>query len=115
MAKQFFKSKSLYGAESYINGFSGHVLDILISNYSSLQNLILQAKTWQEVTFIDINSQYRDFEQASETLNSDKLSNLIVIDPIIKERNAAKALRAITQLAVINETNVHHWRIQKDG
>lgn len=92
LAKQFFKAKSLYGAESYINGFSGHCIDILITYYQSLENLLKAAKSWTEQTFIDINNFYDNLEDALLKIESDKLSNLILIDPIVKERNAARAL-----------------------
>lgn len=92
LAKQFFKSCGLYGAESYINGFSGHSIDILIAFYGTLENLILAAKNWDEQTFIDISSFYNNFNEALDTMDEDKISNLILVDPIIKERNASRAL-----------------------
>ena len=46
LAKQFCKANKVYGAESYINGFSGHVLDILIIYYSSFEKLLMQASVW---------------------------------------------------------------------
>lgn len=92
LAKQFFKSKRLYGAESYINGFSGHVIDILITYYKSLKNLLINAKTWEEGTFIDICNYYKSETDALESLSKDKISNLVIVDPILKDRNAAKAL-----------------------
>lgn len=92
LAKQFFKSKGLYGAESYIHGFSGHSIDILITHYKSLENLIVAAKTWDEQTFIDINKTYLNINEALDSIEKDKHSNLILVDPILKERNAARAL-----------------------
>jgi len=91
LAKQFFKAKKLYGAESYINGISGHVIDILIAFYGSLEKLILEVKKWDKETFVDINAFYGGLEDAKKVLD-DKVSPLIVIDPIVKNRNAAKAL-----------------------
>ncbi len=92
LAKQYFKAKGLYGAESYIEGFSGHIIDILIANYGSLKNLIESAKEWGENHFIDINSFYKSKEEAIEILEKDKLSSLIIVDPIMKDRNASRAL-----------------------
>ncbi len=92
LAKQFFKAKELYGAESYINGFSGHVLDILITYYGSLENLIEDAKNWSEEKYIDIKSYYKDLDEALDSIGQDKRSNLILIDPILMDRNAARAL-----------------------
>lgn len=92
LAKQFFKAQGLYGAESYIGGFSGHVIDILIMSFGSLDNLIDNAKTWESVKYIDINNTYKDFDEASKMLGDDKNSSLVMIDPIINDRNAARAL-----------------------
>lgn len=92
LAKQFFKAKRLYGAESYINGFSGHVIDILVSYYGSFENLVEAARSWTENTYIDINGFYDSYDEAISSIGLDKLSNLLIIDPIIKERNAARAL-----------------------
>lgn len=92
MAKQFLKAKGLYGAESYLNGFSGHTVDILISHYKSLENLLKNAKNWNEQTIVDINKFYKDEDEIIKKLNTNKQSKLIVVDPIDKNRNAAKAL-----------------------
>lgn len=92
LAKQFFKAKRLYGAESYINGFSGHVIDILIIEFGSLENLIQEAQSWNDKTFIDVSKFYENFSKAQISLGKDKESSLVLIDPIIKDRNAARAL-----------------------
>ncbi len=92
IAKVFFKAKKLYGAESYIKGFSGHVIDILIIYYKTLTNVIIAAKKWGRQTFIDINNFYKNKEEAIKSLDENKIKNLIIIDPIIKIRNAASAL-----------------------
>jgi len=92
LTKQFFKAKELYGAESYINGFSGHVIDILIAHFGSLENLLLDAKNWKEQKVIDVNNFYLNEDDAIKNISEDKISNLIVVDPILKGRNAARAL-----------------------
>jgi tRNA nucleotidyltransferase (CCA-adding enzyme) len=92
LAKQFFKAHRLYGAESYIGGFSGHVIDILIMIYGSLDNLIENGKSWESVKFIDINKVYKNFDDAALKLGDDKNSSLVIIDPIIPNRNASRAL-----------------------
>lgn len=92
LAKQFFKANNFYGAESYINGFSGHVIDILVSYYGNFENLINAAKRWKEHVCIDIKGFYEDDNEIMSNIEKDKLSNLIVVDPIIKSRNASRAL-----------------------
>ncbi len=92
LCKQFFKAKGLYGAESYINGFSGHVIDILVAYFGSLEKLLENAKTWNEQIVLDICDYYKSYDDAIASLPFDKLSSLIVIDPILKDRNASRAL-----------------------
>ena len=85
LAKLFCKAQKVYGAESHIKGFSGHVLDILVVYYGSFLNLLEAAKDWKFHEFIDI-------EDYKTELNKDKISPLIVIDPVQPERNACAAL-----------------------
>jgi len=87
LAKTFCKANRIYGAESYIGGFSGHVLDILVVYYGSFINLLKAAKKWQIQTVIDVEAHGNKKE-----LNKSKLSPLIVFDPVDKTRNAAAAL-----------------------
>ena len=92
LAKRFFKAKGLYGAESYIGGFSGHIIDILIMYFGSLEALIADAKKWREDSFIDINSTYLNRNECLKKIDKSKISKLIVVDSILSDRNAARAL-----------------------
>ena len=92
LTKQLFKSKKWYGAESYIKGFSGHVIDILICHYKSLINLLEDMKLWREMKYIDVKGFYSTKKEALENLSQDKHSYLCVIDPVDRYRNSAKAL-----------------------
>lgn len=90
LAKAFCKAYKIYGAESYIKGFSGHVLDILTVYYGDFIKLLKASQKWKDKTVIDIMKYHDD---ALFELNSSKLqSPLIVVDPIQKDRNAAAAL-----------------------
>lgn len=91
LTKQFLKAQNLYGAESFINGFSGHVVDILIIYYKSFLNLIKAASKWQQQTVIDIQKHYKKNELLFR-LSKSKITSLVLIDPLQKERNAAAAL-----------------------
>ena len=118
LAKRFFKSKKLYGAESYIGGFAGHVIDILIMHYKSLENLIKSAKDWKETTFIDINSAYKDEKDAIKKMDSAKISKLILVDSILLDRNAARALsdenyyKFLDVVNSINELSENDFKIK---
>ena len=91
LSKLFCKACGVYGAESYIKGFSGHVLDIITIHFGSFEKLIRSAAKWKEKEVVDFYDVYRG--EALKKLNKSKIqSPLIVIDPIDPERNAAAAL-----------------------
>jgi len=92
LAKQFCKANRLYGAESYIGGFSGYVLEILTANYGSFINLLKAASRWRIREVIDIENHYPKKNAFSELNQSKLISPFIVIDPVDKNRNAAAAL-----------------------
>ncbi|MBI5880802.1 CCA tRNA nucleotidyltransferase [archaeon] len=91
LAKQFCKSAGVYGAESYIKGFSGHVLDILTIHYGGFMELLAASQKWTDKEVIDPEKYYK--KDALTQLNRSKTdSPIIIIDPILPERNAAAAL-----------------------
>ncbi len=93
LSKKFCKSIGVYGAESYISGFSGHVLDILIIYYGSFLDLLEQSQKWTNKTVIDTENHYDTKQDVLFNINQSKIQGpLIVIDPILKTRNAASAL-----------------------
>ncbi|MBW2963434.1 CCA tRNA nucleotidyltransferase [Candidatus Woesearchaeota archaeon] len=93
LAKAFCKAQDLYGAESYIRGFSGYVLEILVIYYRGFERFLEKAKSWREKQVIDPEKWYADREAAIASLNESKLhSPIILIDPVDKDRNAAAAL-----------------------
>ncbi|MFH0867708.1 MAG: CCA tRNA nucleotidyltransferase [Candidatus Woesearchaeota archaeon] len=92
LTKQFFKASGVYGAESYIRGFSGYVCEILAINYGSFLRLINKIPKWKERTVIDIKGYYKGKNVFTEINKSKLTSPLIIIDPVQKDRNAAAAL-----------------------
>ena len=85
LAKQFFKAQEIYGAETYIKGFSGYVLELLIIYYGSFFNLIRAMKSWEK-------GQEIQFTKTEKALDKNKESPLIIRDPVQSNRNAAAAL-----------------------
>ncbi len=85
LTKKFMKANRLYGAESYIGGFSGHVVDILTIHYGGFMELLKASQDWEPYTRIDP-------ENHGTKINKSKRSPLILIDPIQPDRNAAAAL-----------------------
>ena len=93
LAKQFFKAGEVYGAESYISGFSGHAIEILAIHCKGFENLLKNAVRWKAGQLIDVQHFYKNPRTAFVVLNKSKLqSPLILIDPIEPERNALAAL-----------------------
>lgn len=90
LTKAFMQSARIYGAESYIKGFSGHVVDILILKYGSFHKLLQAATKWKGKIIIDIENQQKNILMS---MNSSKISNsLIIVDPVQKGRNASAAV-----------------------
>lgn len=91
LAKQFCKAAHVYGAESYIKGFSGHVLDILVIHYGGFIKLLRASQKWKDKEVIDPEKHYK--RDALKQLNRSKIdSPIIIIDPVLPQRNAAAAL-----------------------
>lgn len=91
LAKQFTKAAKCYGAESFIGGFSGHVLDILIIHFGSFERFLKGLIKLRPGAVIDSTNHHKG--KAKRNLNPAKLqSPIIVIDPILPDRNAAAAL-----------------------
>ena len=90
LLKQFCKANKLYGAESYVQGLSGHVLEILTIYYGGFEQVIDAITNWGEVTVIDVNETGQDV--FSEMNQAKLVSPLIVVDPVDPKRNAAAAL-----------------------
>ncbi len=90
LAKSFCKAHGIYGAESYIKGFSGHIIDILIIYYGSFIEFLKNASRWKDKEIIDPLNHWKDplFE-----LNKSKTRGpLVIVDPVQPNRNAAAAL-----------------------
>lgn len=92
LAKQFCKANKLYGAESYIGGFSGYVLETLIAHYGSFEKLLIAGQKWKEKEVVDSENYYPKKDALFHLNSSKRQSPLILIDPTDKNRNAAAAL-----------------------
>lgn len=90
--KKFLKANGLYGAESFIRGFSGYAAELLITKYHFFFDLMKDAANWPERKYIDMEGHYTGALEAMKSLNKDRLSQLILVDPVNPERNAAAAL-----------------------
>ncbi len=93
ISKQFFRGIGAYGAESWIGGFSGHLIEILTVNYGSFKKLLTAIAKWDDTVFLDVEKYYSNEKAARAVISTSKqISPLLVIDPVDKERNAAAAV-----------------------
>jgi tRNA CCA-adding enzyme len=93
LAKAFCHASNTYGAESYIKGFSGYGLELLICKYKHFIKFIEIAAKTNEKLIIDLEKKYKDRHEVLMNMNSAKMhSPIILIDPTYRERNALAAL-----------------------
>jgi tRNA nucleotidyltransferase (CCA-adding enzyme) len=106
LAKAFCYATKTYGAESYIKGFSGYSLELLIYYYKSLEKFLRAAikNNGKEKLIIDISKKYRNKKRILLDMNGSKLeSPIILIDPTFKQRNVMAALSDETFAKFIEE------------
>jgi tRNA nucleotidyltransferase (CCA-adding enzyme) len=90
IAKAFCFAQNIYGAESYIKGFSGYSLELLMCYFGSFEKFL---KNIEVKRVIDIEREYKNETEIKQELNESKLqSPIILIDPTYKYRNALSCL-----------------------
>ncbi|MCU0641992.1 MAG: hypothetical protein MUF61_00200 [archaeon] len=98
-AKQFCKAQKVYGAESYVQGFSGYSLECLIINYKSFEKMLkalVKVKKGGRL-IIDPGNAFKRKADVLFEMNESKLNSpIILVDPTWKERNALAALSRAT-------------------
>lgn len=96
IAKAFCYANGCYGAESYIHGFSGYSLELLVYYYKGFEkfiNAMAKLDPKKEKLIIDIEKHFKNKKDVLMDLNSSKLSSpVILIDPTYKQRNVLAAL-----------------------
>lgn len=93
LAKVFCHANNAYGAESYINGFSGYALELLIYHYKSFSKFISVVAKMKQREIVDIDKLHKDKRTVMMDMNSAKLkSPIILVDPTYRQRNALAAL-----------------------
>jgi tRNA CCA-adding enzyme len=94
IAKAFCYAKKCYGAESYIKGFSGYSLELIVYYYKGFLKFIKKcASSKEDKIIIDIEKCYKNKSEIMMEVNSSKLqSPIVLIDPTYKKRNALAAL-----------------------
>ncbi len=93
LAKAFCHANNSYGAESYINGFSGYGIELLVHHYKSFMNFAKKITKINDREIIDIEKLYKNKLEIAMNMNSAKMkSPIILIDPTYRERNVLAAL-----------------------
>ncbi|MBS3092763.1 nucleotidyltransferase domain-containing protein [Candidatus Pacearchaeota archaeon] len=93
LAKAFCHAQKCYGAESYINGFSGYALELLIINCGSFEKFLNAVADSSGKIVFDSANHYKNVSEVLNVLNPAKRqSPIILIDPTSKDRNAAASL-----------------------
>ncbi len=99
LAKQFCKAQKVYGAESYVNGFSGYALECLIIYYKSFEKMLRELGKIKigERIIIDPAKAYKNTNEVLFEMNESKLGGpVVLVDPTWKERNVLAALNRET-------------------
>ena len=95
LAKTFAHANDCYGAESYIHGFSGYALELIVCHYESFLKFIKEIVKLdnKKKIVIDDKKFYKNKNQILIELNESKLNSpIILIDPTFKQRNALAGL-----------------------
>jgi len=95
IAKAFCYANNCYGAESYIRGFSGYALELLVYHYKGFVKFLKAMVKVKPDTklIIDIEKFYKNKRDIMIDINTSKLeSPVILIDPTYKQRNTLAAL-----------------------
>lgn len=93
LAKAFCRAQNVYGAESYIHGFSGYGLECLIINYKTFEKMLRELAKVKGRLILDPEKKFKKKEDVLFEINESKLqSPIILVDPTWKERNVLAAL-----------------------
>ncbi len=90
LAKVFCQAQRCYGAESYVKGFSGYSLEVLVIYFDGFIKFL---KGIQKKKTIDPLKYFKSEREILNELNSSKLdSPIVLIDPTYKYRNITAGL-----------------------
>ncbi len=93
LMKLFCKSQGVYGAESYIQGFSGYGVECLILHFRSFEKLLKALADVKGQVVIDTEKRYTQPASLVMEMNESKRQGpIIFVDPTWKERNVLAAL-----------------------
>ena len=89
-AKTFCFANECYGAESYIGGFSGYALEVLVIYFGGFIKFL---KGIQKKRVIDPEKYFKNEREIKRELNESKLNSpVILVDPTYRYRNVCAGL-----------------------
>jgi len=99
LGKAFLRGIKVYGAESYVHGFSGYSVELLIYHFKTFKKFLkVLSKKRKEKLIIDIEDFYKNGDVLLD-MNGSKLdSPIVLVDPTYKIRNVLAALSEETYL-----------------
>ena len=93
LAKAFCYANRTYGAESYVHGFSGYSLELLVYHFGSFEKFLKAlSKVKDKKLIIDIEKHYKKGNVLLDMNGSKLESPIILVDPTFKSRNVLAAL-----------------------
>lgn len=95
LAKTFCRAQNVYGAESWIRGFSGYALECLVIYYKGFEKMLKELANTKihEKIILDPKKHYKNKHEVLIEMNESKRkSPIVLVDPTYKERNVASAL-----------------------
>jgi len=92
LTKAFMSAIGIYGAESYVRGFSGYACEVLTIHYKSFVDLLKATTKWKDKQIIDTERFYKSRNPMLELNKSKTLSPVVLIDPVQPSRNVTAAL-----------------------
>jgi len=101
LAKSFAHAQNCYGAESYIHGFSGYALELLMIHYGSFLKFVREVGGWdlkkKGKLVIDIEKLFKNRDMVLLEMNESKRqSPIVLVDPTNKDRNTLSSLNKET-------------------
>jgi len=89
LLKQFMKGTGVYGAEAKVEGFSGYLTELLVINYGSFPKVLEATAKWDFGEAIDPEKLWDNKDALKYFFPN---ADLIIVDPVDKNRNAAAAV-----------------------
>lgn len=90
--KAFCKALGVYGAESFVSGFSGYVLELLVIHFRSFRKVLEGISKLEPRVFIDIKKYYDSKSKIVMALGVKVESPLVIVDPVNPLRNASRSV-----------------------